>query len=265
VPGIRLVPGSCLPFACNWTQIKDNAMDPAHTAVLHAIQGPNQFSPSFGHFPEMRFARSPIGLLNVCARRVDDLVWVRSTDIIMPTIHSLTSIVEDGTAEKPYSPPWLTIWTTPVDDHNSINFLLSHVADGDSTPEERRRYLEDFGQSPDRPYEDRQRIPGDYDAMVSQGPTAIHEHENLGTIDSGVVLFRRVLREGIEAVERGADPPHPVAQGNRAIASYVNNQAIRLARTATAAEERELLGAVCRKVIADSLRDPPQGLRPDAV
>jgi nitrite reductase/ring-hydroxylating ferredoxin subunit len=264
VPGIRLQPGARLPFACNWTQIKDNAMDPAHTAVLHAIQGPDQFSPSFGMFPEMRFARSPIGLLNVCARRVGDLVWVRSTDIIMPVIHSLTSIVEDGTAEKSYSPPWLTIWTTPIDDHNSINFLLSHIEESDTIPPERRRYLEEFGQSPDRPYLERQRVPGDYDAMVSQGPVAIHAHETLGTIDAGVTLFRRLLREGIEAVERGEDPPQPVATGNRAIPSYVNNQALKLPRPATAREDRELLDKVCRQVIADSFRTPPQTARPES-
>jgi hypothetical protein len=164
--------------------------------------------------------------------------------------------------EKTYSPPWLTIWTTPVDDNNSINFLLSHVAEDDTTPPERRRYLEEFGQSPDRPYIDRQRVPGDYDAMVSQGPTAIHAHETLGTMDIGVTLFRRVLREGIEAVERGEDPPHPVAAGNRAIPSYVNNQAFKMPATANAKDERELLGGVCRQVISDSLNRPPQTLRP---
>jgi hypothetical protein len=41
---------------------------------------------------------------------------------------------------------------------------------------------------------------------VSQGAINIHEAEHLGTNDRGVVLFRRYIRRGIEAVQRGEDP-----------------------------------------------------------
>jgi nitrite reductase/ring-hydroxylating ferredoxin subunit len=261
VPGIRLEPGSALPFACSWTQIKDNALDPAHTAVLHAIEGPDQFSPSFGVFPEMAFSRSTLGLLNVCARRVDDLVWARSTDIIMPNIHCLTSIIEDGTSEKPYSPPWLSIWTTPVDDENSINFLLSHIHEDDDIPAERRRYLEDFGQSAERPYEDRQAIPGDYDAMVSQGGVAIHDHEHLGRNDVGVVLFRSLLAEGIDMVERGEDPPYINWKDGEVQTTFVNNQARRVPEGKTPPKDRAILLQTCKTVIEESWKTPPQTLR----
>ncbi|HVA12476.1 MAG TPA: Rieske 2Fe-2S domain-containing protein [Stellaceae bacterium] len=50
LPRVKLAPSMRQPFACNWVQIKDNAADPAHTAVLHAIKGANQFSEEFGHF-----------------------------------------------------------------------------------------------------------------------------------------------------------------------------------------------------------------------
>lgn len=236
-------------------------MDPAHTAILHAIEAANQFSGSFGKFPEMYFARSPIGLLNVCARRVGEHVWVRSTDVILPNVHLLTSIVDDGLVESPYSPPWLSIWTTPVDDDNSINFLVSHVREGDNTSTERRRYLENFGQSDDRPYRERQQVPGDYDAMVSQGSIAIHEHEHLGANDAGLMLFRRTLREGIDAVARGEDPPFLFREPGRVLRTYVNNQSIKLAEKSDIQQERDQLLAVCKQAVADAVETPPQVAR----
>ena len=206
LPGVQLAPGPRLPFACNWVQIKENAMDPAHTAVLHAIEGQGVFSEEFGKFPEIAWMETPVGTAYFAIRHVGDNVWVRSTDVIMPNIHSITSIFEDGHTRKQAGLPWLTIWTAPVDDENSINFCLCHMAEGDDMPLEQRLTVMGFGQTPNRPYAERQRIPGDYDAMVSQGPVAIHEREQLGSLDAGVILFRRCLRKSIEAVQRGEDP-----------------------------------------------------------
>jgi hypothetical protein len=42
--------------------------------------------------------------------------------------------------------------------------------------------------------------------MVSQGPVNVHALEHLGTPDRGIVLFRRYVRRGIEAVQDGQDP-----------------------------------------------------------
>ncbi len=37
VKGVRHVPGIRFEFSCNWLQIKENAVDPHHTNVLHVI------------------------------------------------------------------------------------------------------------------------------------------------------------------------------------------------------------------------------------
>jgi hypothetical protein len=42
--------------------------------------------------------------------------------------------------------------------------------------------------------------------MSSQGAINPHSVETLGTQDRGVVMFRRYVREGIEAVQAGRDP-----------------------------------------------------------
>jgi nitrite reductase/ring-hydroxylating ferredoxin subunit len=206
VPGMRLAPGPCPPFACSWVQVKENAMDPAHTAVLHAWEG--RFASEFGKFPEITWMETPIGMAYVAARRIGDRIWIRSTDIMAPNIHSITSVFENGRDLKECSPPWLTNWTVPVDDDSCINFGMCHVPEDDRTPDDVRNnhMLATGGQTPARPYAERQRVPGDYDAIVSQGATAPHSLEHLGTLDQGVTMFRRLLRQGIRDVQEGRDP-----------------------------------------------------------
>ena len=55
-------------------------------------------------------------------------------------------------------------------------------------------------------YEYTQRNPDDKEAQEGQGPIAIHALENLGTSDQGVVMFRKILKEQIQAVREGHDP-----------------------------------------------------------
>ena len=38
---------------CNWLQVKDNSMDPVHTAFLHALSSGYQFTDAFGVVPEL--------------------------------------------------------------------------------------------------------------------------------------------------------------------------------------------------------------------
>src|SRR5437762_13994121 len=63
-----------------------------------------------------------------------------------------------------------------------------------------------FGQSADRAYEERQRHPGDYDAQSSQRTVAVHELEHLASTDRGVILLRKIVRDGIRAVGAGETP-----------------------------------------------------------
>jgi hypothetical protein len=46
----------------------------------------------------------------------------------------------------------------------------------------------------------------DYMAWVTQGDITDRDKEKLGESDRGIILFRRMLKEQIAAVERGEDP-----------------------------------------------------------
>jgi phenylpropionate dioxygenase-like ring-hydroxylating dioxygenase large terminal subunit len=208
--GVKLVPGERLPYDCNWLQIKENSLDPIHTYTLHMIpqtRGYQQFSDEFGIVPLFIWTETPAGCMYLGVRHVGDNIWVRSTDTYGPNLHMISSIVETGRQHKSANAPFLSMWTLPVDDGNSINFYISHVADDEKMPWPKRREIEKFGQfQNDRPYAERQWIPGDYDAMSSQGAINPHSSETLGSQDRGVVMFRRYVRTNIEAVQAGQDP-----------------------------------------------------------
>ena len=60
-----------------------------------------------------------------------------------------------------------------------------------------------FGQDASRTYEDRQRVPGDYDAQVSiHGGISRHGLEPLASTDRGMTMMRNMLRRSIRALRR---------------------------------------------------------------
>ena len=42
------MPAAKFALPCNWLQMKDNSMDPVHTAFLHALSSGYQFTEAFG-------------------------------------------------------------------------------------------------------------------------------------------------------------------------------------------------------------------------
>mgnify|MGYP006280280281 CR=1 FL=1 len=210
VPGLKIVPGDRWPLACNWTQIRENTVDPAHTATLHAIpqyRGQTQFADEFGNFPLfMNWFESPGGIMYMVVRQVDDHIWVRTSECLGPTMSGITSIFEDGRSPKRTAQPFLTFYMLPVDDESSIRFYVNHIAPDEPIPFKKRRELQNFAQSNDRPYEERQYIPGDCEALEGQGAVADYNHEHLGHNDRGVLMFRAYIKQGIEAVAAGKTP-----------------------------------------------------------
>ncbi|MES2786770.1 MAG: (2Fe-2S)-binding protein, partial [Pseudomonadota bacterium] len=90
--------------------------------------------------------------------------------------------------------------------YETIDFLEGQVAL--RRPERFGKYkLEDLPPIPTdhraRPnYKDCQYAPGDYEAIISQRPIAIHALENPTKFDAGLYMFRKLLRDAV----RGANP-----------------------------------------------------------
>ena len=259
LPGIKLVPGPRLYSNCNWLQIQENAMDPHHTATLHTIpqkRGMGHFADEFDRLPEMSWSLTPGGMIYLGARRVGDNIWVRSAESLGPNLRTISSIFESGKTVKQATPPFLTFWTLPVDDEHSINFYFSHVAEGETMPFDKRRALEIFGQFDDRPYSERQWIPGDHDAMVSQGAVNPHNLEHLGTFDRGVLMFRKNVRNGIDAVSRGDDPVGFYLTQEDVPPTFANDRVVPVHQVADP-DTAEGLSVFCEELVKDYLAKPP--------
>jgi hypothetical protein len=147
-------------------------------------------------------------MIYVTSRRWNDNIWVRSNDIILPNLAQVGHIWEDGQQElKAFGRVGITRWTSPVDNENCKVIGWRHFhpevnSRGIGNPDMCGVEKVDFvGQDGARTYEERQRVPGDYDAQVSQRPIARHALEHLTYCDKGVVMLRRLLMREIKKLE----------------------------------------------------------------
>ena len=111
------------------------------------------------------------------------------------------------------------------------------------------------GQDGERPYRERRRNPGDWDAWMLQGEITVHGNEHLTAADCGVALYRKQLREGIAAVADGRDPKGIVRGGDGPIRSYASNMT-RLApkpQDLSAADDRQRWIELARDTTAKAL------------
>ncbi|WPU60460.1 Rieske 2Fe-2S domain-containing protein [Pseudomonas asiatica] len=224
--------------------------------------------------PDMQFIPVHQGRSLACAgaRRVnDDRMFLRIQHQVLPnlSLHAYTS--EDGSAKKLFSRFHIVRWTVPVDDENSkmigwrvmgpgidtrgvgdksmvgyetIDFLEGQVAM--RRPERFGKYkLEDIPPIPSNHrerhnYKEAQYAPGDYEAIISQRPIAVHALENPTKFDAGLYAFRKMLRDGI----RGTNPqaaPAGFAQWLRDMGgepnSYCTGNVFNMPRAATPEQE----------------------------
>ncbi|HEY1797881.1 MAG TPA: Rieske 2Fe-2S domain-containing protein [Stellaceae bacterium] len=204
-------------YPCSWLQICENAADPIHNAYLHAISSGLQFSAPFREPPALDYVETPIGFLSMATRRVGDFVFIRSSDVAMPNFGQFAGGSNPATTESFFVAAYTTRWVTAIDDNNAFYIGIRHINDRNPSAALRSADPSQYGvgrmgligQTDDRPYDERQREPGDYDACVSQGAVANRRAEHLGTTDRGIVMLRRMLSRGIDAVERGEEPEIP--------------------------------------------------------
>ena len=253
VAGFRLMPAAKFTLPCHWLQVKDNSMDPVHTAFLHALSSGYQFTEAFGSVPELDWKLTDAGMVYLATRRIGDLVWVRVCDFMPPNVHQFTREIEEASAPKPASRPVIIRWAVPNDDTHTTNFELAQVDPAWSlTPEQIAQ--PGFGQSDDRPYVERQRFPADFDAQSSQRTIAVHALENLASTDRGVIMLRRIVRDGIRDVARGRDPYGTRWPEGKVIPTFTQDIVLRMPPAASAEADRKLLRATGRSVIANGRR-----------
>ena len=132
--GWRVMPGQKWSYPCNWLQIMENTMDPAHTAFLHTIVSGAVFTDEFGVLPELDYVETPIGMIYVATRRVGENVWARMVEGILPNLQQVAPLTEHGRRVHPFSGPMMTRWLVPIDDTNTMFIELRHLSESEGEP-----------------------------------------------------------------------------------------------------------------------------------
>jgi nitrite reductase/ring-hydroxylating ferredoxin subunit len=258
-PGYRVIPGRKYFYPCNWLQIQENTMDPAHTAFLHTIVSGAVFTEEFGVLPELDFLETPIGMIYVATRRVGENVWARMVESVLPNLQQVAPIWENGRQERGFSGPMMSRWLVPMDDTNTMFIELRHVSetDGETPAWWADRDIMLPGQVAADSYEEGQRHPGDYEAQVSQRPIAVHGLEHLSATDRGVSMLRNQVRRGIRAVRDGHVPAGLCRDEDAVIPTYCNNTVMRMPAAATEAADKKMMREAGLKLAKGYLKDPP--------
>lgn len=241
-----------VPFSlttpCNWLQVYENTQDPVHTVFLHTRMSGAQFGEAWGEMQVVDYRRTPLGMVNVQTRRWGDLLWNRTTETILPNGNQTGAIWEQVEGEKYFRRAAITRWMVPVDDTTTMTIgwrlfsdALDPAGEGDRSQVGKEK-IDFMGQIADRPYAEAQRQPGDYEVQVSQRPIARHALEHLGTSDQGVVMLRRLIRDGIRRLADTGETSPQAVDPDIAVATYCHDTIHRVAERADDREARRAFG-----------------------
>jgi 5,5'-dehydrodivanillate O-demethylase len=210
----RSIQWTLLP--CNWLQVMENSMDPAHFEWLHANRM-NYTARKRGLPPVMRPGKTQQLAFDVFEFGIQK-----------------RRVVEGDPPEE--SPDWLVGHPTlfpnalangmrfqfrvPVDDEHTLNIMhTSRELKPGEAPTVDARCL-DWADDEGRFILDT--IMGtDMMAWVTQGPVMPRHLEHLGLVDQGVILYRRLLEENMAKVQRGVDPMGLIRDPGRGLVHIV--------------------------------------------
>jgi nitrite reductase/ring-hydroxylating ferredoxin subunit len=251
LPGFRQIARPPTLWDCNWLQVKENSMDPAHLAFLHVLPGSEGFCDDFKDFGVWDWLETPVGMVYIDTRRQGDRVWVRVADLILPNIHQFPPNAVPMALRNSFTRPMATTWAVPLDDTHTMQIGYHRAPDGQDP-----RRGPGFGQDDSRSYEERQRVPGDYDAQVSiHGGVSRHGLEHLATTDRGITMMRTLIRKGIRAVAKGEDLGYPTSQNGGPVATYSHDRIFSgVAEAPTPEEDRQLLRKLARNVVKETVK-----------
>jgi 5,5'-dehydrodivanillate O-demethylase oxygenase subunit len=200
--GIRIT-----PLPCNWLQCMDNSLDPIHFEHLHG---------HYGNYVMKRMGREP--MLNPKPHlKIDFDVWEYGI-YKRRLVEGAAENCSDWTTGHPIlfpntlaqgGPDQISCQIrVPMDDTNTLHFAIlgERPKAGEQLSSDvpvRREPLRYDGLA--RVIADTI-VPQDEAAWVGQGAITDRTTEHLVTSDKGILLYRKLLLENIDKVERGEEP-----------------------------------------------------------
>lgn len=193
---------------CNWLQCMENSVDPIHVEHLHGVFGEYARSkigkrPGFNAVRHLKIAFD-VFEFGIMKRRLlegepeDSADWRVGHPVIFPNTLYIPEV----------SRPHFQI-RVPLDDTHTMNFRYQGLLPKDGhnasqqVPAVRNAPFDEKGNLHCSP----ENVPEqDMIAWVGQGTVADRSREHLMSSDQGVALYRKLLYENIERVQRGEDP-----------------------------------------------------------
>ncbi len=221
-----------IEYKCNWIQVLDAIMDPVHTSFLHGQSSGVQFSKGFAEVGELEFFERGVQYLGCNTRRVDDYVWVRVNELILPNFTQAGSaFAADGTKTRYFGRSSFTRWVVPKDDNHCIALAWGNFGErGDPIEYNNKEGCEriEAGEVMDRTWEEKQKKPGDAEAVEGMGFISAHKGEHLMPTDYGVMIYRRRIRNLVKNLKEGSEPPQPQKKGHDMIKTNGQDTVLRV-------------------------------------
>ena len=218
-------------LACNWLQAMENSVDPSHLYWLHGRTA--HLAKAVDHYEEKHdFIPFEYGIMKRRTSAGEEGGRVDQHPLLFPNIlrHVLKSRANGRIRHN-------LQYRVPVDDtHTQVIMVLfepepeAHLPPDADTPFEFVDMRNEDGE-----FRMEMVLAQDCMAWETQGPVMDRTREHLGAADKGVAMFRKLLREQIEAVQRGAPPLGTLVAGAHAgvIELEVINERIGLPRPQT--------------------------------
>ncbi len=243
IEGGELVPYE-VTMPCNWLQVAENSMDPMHVVFLHTRVNRVQFTEKLGILPVIDWHEYEIGFFYTKGRRIGDYIWISTNDLVLPNFTQAGAVYENTEGKEPkyFGRSSFSRWIVPVDDTHCTVLAYRHFNPRAEAPRDEWRTPEaleriDISELKNRPYEERQRNPGDFEVFVGQGPITAHKRERLVSSDRGVAMYRQRLKHEMRRLQKGERPPQPADHAASPIPTYGSDTVIRMPLAAGVDEE----------------------------
>jgi 5,5'-dehydrodivanillate O-demethylase len=197
----------CEVLGCNWLQAMENSVDPVHTYYLHShalnLKGSQDYVPF--HYQQLSKIQFELVMQPTWAGIQKQRIFA-GQGVPEEAPHPL---IFPNILFVPVRMGYAMHFRTPIDDHNTqiYQFRFAPTQDGSETTQtgeppvafvrtknsDGEFHMEDFASQ-------------DQMAWETQGAIADRSREHLGESDRGILMFRKLLREQIQAVENGVDP-----------------------------------------------------------
>ena len=155
----------------------------------------------------------------------------------------------DGTRPIYYGRTAFSRWVVPVDDETTTAFAWAIFGDR-ADPEEYNTpegpELIEQGERMDRSYDQRQRFPGDAEAVEGMGRIADQKLEHLVPSDQGIIQYRKKLRKLCRDLQSGVEPEPINHRWPNPVPTYGGDTVLRIP---PAEDDRALLLAVGERVM----------------